>query len=339
MSRTPRISSSEIKSFLRGIDLFDMLLDRYLDQLVEAGSVLRLSQGQVLFRAGDRSDRMYVVLSGSIEIVRTDGTSRTPGPVAYITPGESIGDLAILTGTHRKSSARAPQPTELWVMDRVAFEAFAASVPGYPMQLARIHARRMENYLTHMRRQASQKELSGRLAHFDMPTVFQTLMTSNQSGVLTILDAQEFTVAKVLLRQGTVARARYGPLEGEDAFHEIFLRGDEGEFRFQADVTPEPESVSSVPIDVPGMSLLMEAMRLKDELPVVQKRLPDLEKPYRRTAREFHWDDPDTEPVAREILSHLKEPKPLKELAGWIACSTFTLYQVAAELRESGFIR
>jgi CRP-like cAMP-binding protein len=339
VARAVKITPTEVKAFLRGVDLFDMLLDRILDRVVEAGTVERLPRGATLFKKGDPADRMHVVLSGAIEIARATSEFAEDVPVAYLTPGETIGDMAILTGTVRRSTGRVPESAEVWTLSRAAFERLATEIPGYCLQIARVFARRMERLITHMRREESQKELAGKLIHFDMPTVIQTLISSNQSGVLTILDEREETLAEVLLLGGTVHRARCGRLEGEDAFYEILLNDEEGEFRFRTESDPQPDLISREPINVAAMSLLMEAMRRKDELPTVQARLPGLDREYRRVKPGLEWSDPETEELANQILEHLRQPMPLEQLAEWVVCSTYTLYEIAAELYDSGQIR
>ena len=340
MSLTEPVSLDQIKGMLRGVELFEVLASGDLDRVVDAGSVSVLGRGDMLFKSRDPSDRIHVVIEGAIEILRTTPDHPDPVPVAYISPGEVIGDMALLTGSQRRSGGRVPQKAVVWTLTRETFERLANDIPGYGMEIAKMFARRLEGFITHMRRQARRKELAGKLRYFDMPTVVQTLVSSNQTGILTIADEDGEAFAEVLLCDGSIDRARCGALEGEDAFYEIFLGSGDGTFTFQTVAQPDPDTISKTPLTLTAMNLLMEAMRLVDELPEVQGRLPDVMKPYKAQVRhrKLDWDEDSTRAVAKQMLAKLRSPKRLCELNGDLRCSTFTLYDVAARLFETGQI-
>jgi hypothetical protein len=243
--------------------------------------------------------------------------------------------MGLFTGTARRSAGRVPEFADVLTLTRPAFEELTRSVPGYGLQLAAVFARRLEGFISHMRGQKRRKELSGKLKFFDLPTVLQTLVTSSQTGVLTIADEDGQTHAEVLLLDGSVERARCGLLEGEEAFFELFHTHDESEFFFRTVREPNPESISKIEISMSAMNLLMEAIRLVDELPTVLKRFPDPEKPYQARTDKLQWVENSTIVIAQEVLAQLRDPHPLPDLIGRVSCSTFTLYRIAAELYES----
>lgn len=335
MNATDRPGSAAIQRILRGVDLFAMLPDTDLVRIQEAGQVRLLGPGETLFRAGDPPDRIHVILGGAIEVVRSTPDHPEPAPVAYLSPGEAIGDMGMLTGSARRSSGRAPEHAEVWTLDRPAFEHLTRAIPGYGMQVATVFARRLEEFITHARGQARRKELSGRLKFFDLPTVVQTLVSANQTGILTLANEQGKPFAEVLLRDGAVERARCGAIEGEEAFYQLFMAGSEGEFFFRSVAEPNRDAVSRVPITLSAMNLLMEAMRLVDELPGVKQRLPDPERPYRALAGELRWTDEHTLRAAHDVLAKLKAPRRIADLIGEVPCCTFTLFRIAADLFDS----
>jgi putative ABC transport system ATP-binding protein len=68
--------------------------------------VVRLENGQSLFRQGERGDLVYMVEEGQIEIVRTRD-DRTEERLALIEPGNYFGELAPMFGLQRSATARA----------------------------------------------------------------------------------------------------------------------------------------------------------------------------------------------------------------------------------------
>lgn len=72
--------------------------------------VQTLSDGDLLFAQGDPGDRVFVVESGAIDIVR-DRAGGDHEVVARIEPGNYFGELAPLFGLQRSAGARAVGPT------------------------------------------------------------------------------------------------------------------------------------------------------------------------------------------------------------------------------------
>jgi CRP-like cAMP-binding protein len=329
------VSRRKLRGYLRNLELFEMLPDDDLKKLISEGTLEGLGSGKLLFDAGDPGDRIHVILEGALEIIRATPDHPERVPVAYLSPGEIIGDMALLTGTLRRSGGRVPEKLAVWTLTRKAFENFAGEMPGYWRAIAKVFARRHETFITHVRQEKRRKELSGRLEFFDLPTVVQTLVSANQTGVLTVVDDHGDTFAEVVLVNGAVERARSGMLEGEDAFYEIFLAGIQGQFFFRTMANPNPDSISETAISRGTITLLMEALRLVDELPAVRNRLPDPDKAYVSQTDEVEWSEEDTAEAATLIFNHLRTPMKLERLTGKVPCSTFTLHEIAATLFQT----
>jgi CRP-like cAMP-binding protein len=335
---TTSVDLDELQEALRATELFEMLSAADVRKVAAAGEVRQLKRGEFLFRKNDDADSLHLLLDGAIEIVRPTHESAEPVPVAYVSPGELIGDMAIFTGTQRRSDGRVPQRARVWSLSRAGFEELARELPGYGMELTRMFARRLQDLISHMRRQARRKELAGKLRYFDMPTVVQTLITAGQTGLLTFVDDDGHVYAEAMLRGGTVDRARCGQLEGEDAFHEIFLHKDDGEFYFRSLVDPDPRAVSKSAITTPAMHLMMEAMRRADELAELREKLGGTTREYRAAGDAADWPDAATAKIAAQILAELKKPRRLEDLRGTVPCSSFVLYRIASELVEQGLL-
>ncbi len=59
--------------------------------------------GEVLFKVGSPADTLYVVQSGTIDMVASEGG----GVIATVGPGESFGEQALLQGGIRSATAVA----------------------------------------------------------------------------------------------------------------------------------------------------------------------------------------------------------------------------------------
>lgn len=74
-------------------------------RIFPSSGVVGFDEGEVVIKQGERSDDVYVVLSGSVEILRSLGSSG--GSLASLGVGEIFGEMAVLTGGVRTATAAA----------------------------------------------------------------------------------------------------------------------------------------------------------------------------------------------------------------------------------------
>ena len=83
--------------------------------------------GEEVFQQGDLGDRMYIILSGRAEVVRTDnGTERV---LAQLEPGEYFGEMALLHKTTRNASVRCLEAMNTLSIPKREFNVLSASLP------------------------------------------------------------------------------------------------------------------------------------------------------------------------------------------------------------------
>jgi len=101
-----------------------------------------LPSGGVLFREGDPSDAMYVVLRGELQasILNPQHGELIIGCVG---PGEPVGEMQILSQGTRTATVRATTDTELARVPRLAVERLARDAPDALQQLAEAIRRRL----------------------------------------------------------------------------------------------------------------------------------------------------------------------------------------------------
>ena len=96
-----------------------------------------------LFDAGGPGDSMYVLVSGRLEAVVTDARGRET-VVGQVGPGESVGEMALLTGEPRSAGVRATRDSVLIRISSSAFRALSRSDPALLGSLLRVLARRLQ---------------------------------------------------------------------------------------------------------------------------------------------------------------------------------------------------
>ena len=320
--------------FLRNSELFESQPEEVIRAVLAQGMLLEFGPGEVVFRQGDRGDRLYVVKSGVLEVLSTPTESTEAIPIAYLGTGEVLGELALLTGSARSATVRSPEHAELFAVDRGVFIDLMDTLPAFPRNLCVVLARRLETTTLKVPR-ASGKQLQGSLRFFDLATVIQTLIGSHQTGTL-VVSREKRKLAELFFFRGNIYRARYRQLTGEDAVFQLFQTEVEGEFSFTGREIREEEVQSEVTL--PAISLLMESVRLQDELPMLEEKLPDPDRVFRQAVGQLSWEDADTVELAASVWVRLKNGASIRDLQRDVPRCSYSIYHTVATLLEGGQI-
>lgn len=330
MANAPEIA------FLKASDLFENQPEEVLVAVLGQGQFLEFGPGAVLFRQGDQGDRLYLVKSGVLEVVAQPSDGSEPMPVAYLGPGEVLGELALLTGSPRTATVRSPEHAELFMLEKPVFHELMGTLPALPRNMCLVLAKRLEATTLKIPRQGG-KQLQGNLKFFDLATVIQTLIGSHQTGILTVTQEQgRQKFAEIVFLKGNICRAKVRHLTGDDAVFQLFQTALEGEFSFAGRTMTEEEVQPD--ITMPAISLLMESVRLQDELPVLQSRLNDPSRIFKQKAAQLSWDDPETVELAASVWSRLKKGASLTDLQRDVPRCSYWIYKSIDTMLASGEI-
>ena len=322
--------------FLRSSDLFEHQPEAVLGAVLAQGSFVDLGPGGVLFRQGDQGDRLYIVKKGVLEILAAPADGSEPAPVAYLGPGEVLGELALLTGSPRSATARCPEQAVLFCLDKAVFLDLMSTLPAFSRNLCVVLAKRLEATTSRVPR-GTVKQLQGNLRFFDLATVIQTLIGSSQTGNL-VVTQQGGTqrIADLLFFKGNIARAKVKHLSGDDAVFQLFQIPLEGDFSFTGRTVSEEDLHTDV--TMPAISLLMESVRLQDELPMLKERVPDPDRVYRQKAAQLNWSDPESLELTVAVWSRLKRGASIHDLHRDIPRCSHALYGALVGLLNAGLV-
>ena len=91
-------------------------------ELVDASKTRSLARGTHLFRAGDKADALYVVLTGSFDVVLGQA-GRAETVVAKLAAGQIAGELECMTKSLRVASLIATEEAEVLELAAEKFDA------------------------------------------------------------------------------------------------------------------------------------------------------------------------------------------------------------------------
>ena len=116
--------------------------DEQLAQIEHRLTWYELTGGAVLFRQGDTSDGVFFVISGRLRaLVDTDGEQTSIGEIRR---GESVGEMALLTGEPRTATVVAIRDTVLVGLTKQAFEAIVQLAPLLAIHVGRVVIQRLK---------------------------------------------------------------------------------------------------------------------------------------------------------------------------------------------------
>lgn len=147
------ITLEDVLTFLLETPMFGDLDAAELSEILHIMQILRLREGQTVFREGDRGDSWYVLYEGAADVLKDTGLeTRT---IVTLGPRACFGEMAILDGSTRSATVRCTEPCITFRFHKDAFDALLenGNLAAYKLvyQMARVLA-------------ARQRETTGRLA-------------------------------------------------------------------------------------------------------------------------------------------------------------------------------
>ncbi|KAA1100688.1 phosphatidylcholine and lysophosphatidylcholine phospholipase [Puccinia graminis f. sp. tritici] len=103
---------------------------------------MAVDAGQIIYREGDNSDNLYIVIGGRLRSI-SEQTDSGVEILAEYGQGESIGELDCITNTSRKSTLHAIRDSELVRIPMTLFNAISIRHPAITIQVSRLIASRV----------------------------------------------------------------------------------------------------------------------------------------------------------------------------------------------------
>ena len=122
---------------------FDASETEVLEALEEGVGFRSLAAGADLFRQGDPAEAAYILMSGSLRVAvaTPEGIEQT---INEVSPGETVGEMALLTDEPRSATVFAVRDSELARIPREHFHRLIDRRPGSMLNLSRIIIERLK---------------------------------------------------------------------------------------------------------------------------------------------------------------------------------------------------
>ena len=139
---------------LAEVPLFAQLSDAERATLAARLDLVTLPAGTTMFQHGDPGSALYVVKSGQVELYFKNDTGERI-TLETVGPGQFFGDISLLDGGSRTSSALVTAALEALEVDRGDLEALIATSERAAMHILAATGERMRHTVMLLRRTAS----------------------------------------------------------------------------------------------------------------------------------------------------------------------------------------
>ena len=118
-------------------------------QLLEQLETWVLHGGDWLFRQGDAGDSLYFLVRGRLQVwIEAEDAGGQPRLLGEVVPGESVGEVGLISGGARSASIQAIRDSLLIRIDRRSFESLAERHPALVIKLAGNVAKMLQRHTT-----------------------------------------------------------------------------------------------------------------------------------------------------------------------------------------------
>lgn len=146
----------EICDMIAETQLFADLSWKDVEGLAGYVQCYRVAAGKTIFQEGDPGSYMCLLVSGQVEIIKSDQEDRQH-QMLLITRGKTIGEMSIIDGEPRSATCIAEQDSVLLLLTKDCYNRIIHERPGLAVQIVSKLAKLMSQRL---------RGVSGQLVEF-----------------------------------------------------------------------------------------------------------------------------------------------------------------------------
>lgn len=122
--------------------LFGELPERLRWEVVDLIRIVSIARDELLYTQGESGSSMHIILTGKLEVsvAASDGARRV---IAFANAGETVGEMALLTGSPRAATLRAARDCVLAEVPGKAFDDVLRQYPRALSDISRMIIRRL----------------------------------------------------------------------------------------------------------------------------------------------------------------------------------------------------
>lgn len=135
----------KISTVLQKLPIFVGLSPDEVDYIQKICVPVTVTEGQIIFREGDSSTCMYVLMFGEVEL-----STRKKGLIHTVEPGEVFGEIGFINQQKRTATSAANRTSILLQLDTDAFNQLLESHPLISFTIMRNITLSLADHITRM---------------------------------------------------------------------------------------------------------------------------------------------------------------------------------------------
>lgn len=260
----------QISEVLKKVPFFRTLGKDGINFIVERLKFKPFDADEVICRAGETGDRMFIIINGRVKVVAVGKEDEEENIISYLESGNYFGEMALLTGEPRSANVITTEPSEMFVLNKSEFDVILERFPSITLSMAKTMSHRLRDTIQKTTPKDAANVSSGimgKLSEKSLIDVMKFCENNSLNGTLLVQRGSE--TGKFQYERGELQQVSLGQFI-EDTALDLMLNWNEGTFI----IKPKPfementvkvdESVSTD--DIPRLVIVNNSM-------VVQKLL------------------------------------------------------------------
>lgn len=138
------------------VPIFNHLEDKQMEEIMEVTRTVSYTKGEIIYRAKEPSDSLYIVNQGKIRIYRLSDSGKEQ-LVRILHSGEFTGELALFNESIHEAYAEAMHETQLCVIKRHDLRELLLKYPSISLKILSEFSNRLEQSEMQTTRFATEK--------------------------------------------------------------------------------------------------------------------------------------------------------------------------------------
>ncbi|HHU49999.1 MAG: Crp/Fnr family transcriptional regulator [Caldicoprobacterales bacterium] len=131
------------KACITLVPIFNHLDDDKLEEIMRAIKTAHFDKGEIIYRAGQQSNSLYIVSKGKIRIYRLSESGKEQ-LLRILKPGDFTGELALFRQSVHESYAEAMADTDVCMINRDDLQKFLLKYPTIALQVLAEFSNRLD---------------------------------------------------------------------------------------------------------------------------------------------------------------------------------------------------
>lgn len=147
------------------VPIFNHLQYDEMLEIVKTSKTKTFKKGEMVFRAGEPSEHLYILHKGQVKIYRLSESGKEQ-LIRIMEPGDFMGELALFTNESLTSYAEAMKDTEICAIHKTEMKEMLLSNPSISLKIIEEFSRRLnesEKNIESLSSQDSEKRLASYL--------------------------------------------------------------------------------------------------------------------------------------------------------------------------------